>query len=227
MIFRSVLASLFLLSGGPLNANPLLDTIDRAFLYLGSENASGGACRSEPDFDFRTGPTDPVITSRRPDQGPDNVPHHATLMGLATMEYGFSTIIETDLVRASTGYCVRLSWVEVKFGGDAPRIWMRPGAQPGSCRYQVTLEHEMGHVENYLAYLRAMRRYAPGRLRSAIEDGAIIIRGSEDVPGAEARLSNRVTRALQDLHDVVYAEARKRDALMDTPAEYRRLSNLC
>lgn len=209
------------------HANPIRDAVDRASLYLESESGSQSTCTAPPEIQTRTGPVEPEMSRQRPERGPERRPHQGVLTGLATMEYGFRTRVSVELIRTDSYYCLRVAQVSVTIGGDAPRIWMHPGVHPGTCRYEVTLEHEMGHVRNYARYLSEMQRQVPGQVRRGLGRNMIVVHGRDRILRAEARLSERVTDALEALHERVYEQARRRDAAMDTPAEYRRISRLC
>jgi hypothetical protein len=96
---------------------------------------------------------------------------------------------------------------------------------PGSCQYEVILGHEMEHVaihrETYERYLpliqarleEAARTQPPFRVRH----------GGEAAAFAVARLQEAVDPLLAALD----AEAKRRNAEIDSPANYHRLTNRC
>jgi len=96
---------------------------------------------------------DPVLTREKPRDLQGLKSNTGVLQGLAHMAYGFEVGFGLERIRSDQGTCVRIASMNVKSGHITPKIWLRPEIQKGTCPYNVTIEHELEHVENYHDHL--------------------------------------------------------------------------
>jgi hypothetical protein len=153
-----------------------------------------------------------------------------TVRGLAKLSYDLAADIRFETTRIGSTICVRVRQVAVSAGTVAPEIWIHPELQrqQGSCRWRVTWDHEMEHVQVHYAYLsrldQEITRSLPRLLRGL---PPVKVGPTLSVETAQAVLQKRIMMELDAINRASVAEARMRHARMDTSSEYRRLAQKC
>lgn len=149
-----------------------------------------------------------------------------TVGGLTAGRYETALEAAVQLMPLPDGTaCAQVAAVTGKLTYTDFTVFIARTYAPGSCQYEVTLAHEMEHVaihrETYERYLplvqarleEAARTLPPVRVRH---------RG-EAAPLAIARLQE----AINPLLAAMDGEAKRRNAEIDSPANYRRLTTRC
>lgn len=109
-----------------------------------------------------------------------------------------------------------------------PNVYIASEHRPGSCRYDVIMEHEIRHVNTDIMTLNEYLPLIQQNLQYAVD--TLGVRG----PYHDTQMS----RIQQDMQDVISgrlrdtlaemdAVRRKRQQMIDTRQEYMRLSGLC
>lgn len=221
------IAALIATSAGQASAGTIESFIDGSRLHLSSTAGLPETCLKAPSISTDIQIRDPELTTRKP-RGMFNHPENGALQGLAHMAYGFEVGFVLERIRSDQGVCVRISSMEIKAGHETPQIWLRPGLRKNSCEYDVTIEHELQHVQNYHDHLKRFERSVQRELASLMRgNGYYKVNSMVEAAVAEERLKSEAMEIVGRLHDRSYQTAESQDSFMDSPAEYRRLSNIC
>lgn len=222
------IAALIAISGGHVSAGTLESFIDGSRLHLSSTAGLPATCLKAPAVSTDIQIRDPELTGRKPRgmfSHPENI---GVLQGLAHMSYGFEIGFVLERIRSDQGVCVRISSMEIKAGHETPQIWLRPGLRKNSCEYDVTIEHELQHVQNFHDHLKRFEQSVQRELGSLMRgNGYYKVNSMVEAAVAEERLKSEAMQIVSRLHDRSYQIAESQDGTMDSPAEYRRLSNIC
>jgi len=162
-------------------------------------------------------------SSRYGTRSPDG--HH--LRGLAYRVLGFNASLAVHEIRQGSTACVFVSQATITAGHTPPIIWIHPYLRAGTCEYRVTMDHEREHIANYHAHLDRFRSGVTRDLASTFAGGLFMAGAPRDIPHLRERVKARLLEAVSDIHDASRRIAERKDAAMDTPANYRRLANIC
>jgi hypothetical protein len=228
MIKLTSFALTCLIVGGTANAGTIDSFVDQSRLYMSTSRAAAQVCLEAPKITSDVRIHNPELTREKPKDLEGYTSSTGVLQGLAHMAYGFEVEFTLEKIRTSEGFCIHISDMKINSGHKTPQVWLRPGLKKGSCSYDATVEHELQHVSNYHDHLRsfdqAVQRELPLMMRgSSYYKIETILEGVQ----AEERLKNEAVELVRKLHDRSYRKAEKIDISMDSPSEYRRLSNLC
>jgi hypothetical protein len=148
--------------------------------------------------------------------------------GIAQGKTDLQTSVLFTTQKTLTGdYCLWPDSVDITLAYQA-QVYIAKNYAPSSCRYAVTLQHEMRHVQTDEDVLK---QFLPD-LKKAAEDraGKLETKGPFNESQRD-QMQTLVTETLKDgiTRDLqrVEAEQAKRQALIDTPEEYTRLSRAC
>ncbi|HDZ53368.1 hypothetical protein LCGC14_0043060 [marine sediment metagenome] len=216
------------LSGGQASAGVLDSFIDQSALYMTANKQPVQTCLKSPHIKTDISLLSPQITKQKPQNPNGHHPATGELQGLAHMLYGFELSFSLERISSSEGYCVRIAQITVHSGQQTPEIWILPRLSEGSCMYNTTYEHEMQHVQNYHDHLARFEK-------AILEELPIILKGQAYYQISSIGESKRAEKMLQDealaavakLHDRSYEKSSLKDQIMDSPSEYRRLSQVC
>jgi len=224
----AILACAILPLPGSAFAGTLDSFIDSSRLHLSSQKGVPETCLEVPRISTDIRIQNPELTREKP-RGLTS--HHSStgvLQGLAHMAYGFEIGFTLERIRSDQGICVRIAEMNVRAGLKRPEIWLRPGLQKGTCQYDVTVDHELEHVLNYHDHLRRLEQSVQRELPILLRGKAYYrVESMAEAAVAEERLKAEAMKIVSGLHDRSYAAAEALDRAMDSPAEYRRLSNIC
>jgi hypothetical protein len=220
--------SLASVGAGTAGAGTLDSFFDSSRLYLSTSQAAAETCLRAPEIATDIRILNPELTRDKPRDLNGLRTTTGILQGLAHLSYGFEIGFTLERIRSDDGYCIRVSEAKINAGHIPPKIWLKPGISKGSCKYDVTVEHELDHVRNYHEHLQrfdeAVRKELPLMLKgkayyriSSMSESAV----------AEERLKAEVMEMVSNLHDRSYDIAEAIDFQMDSPSEYRRLWSLC
>lgn len=146
-------------------------------------------------------------------------------MGLTQARIGHRAAIEVDGVQEPGGarVCMRTT-VRVELVMEPLTVFIARELEADPCRQAAVREHELRHVAVYEAALAA----GPATLAAALESafGGRTF-GGPSVAVVEAQVETAVTRHLDAYLDATGKALRSRQAAVDTPEEYARVSAGC
>jgi len=151
---------------------------------------------------------------------------HSNAIGITYAEIGMSFAASTrSLPLQEGGYCIYLDEVKATFGFDKFEVHIAQEYKKRSCEYRTILDHENEHV----AINNDVIKNYGARIRLSLEEQLSIM------PPTFVALSELgVDRAIQELHrrieptiQAFITEQRRRNATIDTDANYGALQNLC
>jgi hypothetical protein len=226
---RLLLSALIAVIGfGPAHAGTLESFIDSSRLRISSTEGLPEECLSAPLITTSIQIQNPELTPNKPRDLRGFHSKTGVLQGLAHMAYGFEVSFGLERISSSQGFCVRIASMDVKAGHVKPQIWVRPELQKGTCAYDTTIEHELEHVQNFHDHLRRFDVAVRRELHIAMRANAYYrVESMADAAVAEERLKAEAMEAVSAIHDRSYQIANDLDQRMDSPSEYRRLSNIC
>ena len=141
-------------------------------------------------------------------------PHYKTRFGVVTDAEGLTECLSLYDVAITVDY--------------APEIYIASEAKTGSCRYTVTLQHEVRHVNTDII---TFNEYLP-QLKKAVEDAAATMKplGPFDI-SRHKEMEDVIFKAVEDSLAKKAGEIEQtrmnRQQMIDTRAEYLRGSKLC
>lgn len=99
---------------------------------------------------------------------------------------------------------------------------------PGSCRYELTLAHEMRHVKtdvdtvnDFLPYIKQLAETTAAQWKNS---GDV---GESEVATAQKSMARKLSAILEQGTDSLQRARNLRQPLVDSHEEYRRVSNAC
>jgi hypothetical protein len=147
--------------------------------------------------------------------------------GLATANLLTAGEMVTREYRLSDGgWCVSLASAEFTVEYESPiRVLISSKYAPGSCPYNVILEHEIRHVRIYKEVLARHLSGASGRLAERLRLAGPV--RARTLAEAKDRMDATVNAAVDEIADGITREARARNAALDTPESYFQIQSLC
>jgi hypothetical protein len=161
-------------------------------------------------------------TLSRMNDGPSD--RHRTV-GLTKGQLAYDSTLESKGIEDRRGarVCSRPS-VTVVLKMTPMTVYIARELAQDKCRRPAVLEHEMKHVAVYREYLGEVARDMREELPRAL--GTEVVYGP-DAQAAQAAMRQRLQAFMRTFMQNRYAELRARQAAVDTPEEYARLSNGC
>lgn len=148
--------------------------------------------------------------------------HPVGLMG-RDLKWEFRAQVQGE--RRGNRYCVGLKHAEMTIGYDRIDVYVDRRYRPGSCQYQVILEHENQHVSNFRNILGT---YLPVIRRRLADEAAAAPAISAGTMSAGARhFVNLLRDRLTPLIEQMQAEMAAADARLDTADSYRATQARC
>lgn len=151
---------------------------------------------------------------------------HTNAIGLTYAEVSLGLSASTrSIPRQRSGYCVYLEEVQADFGFDRVDVYVGREYRRGTCEYRTILDHENEHVAINNSVVRG---YGP-RLRQSLERE---LRRLEPLFTTTVRTGARqivenLRQRIQPMMDAFQREQRRRNAAIDTNANYGALQELC
>lgn len=150
--------------------------------------------------------------------------------GLTVAEYRlhYSADLEGACDKGCKAACAWVGAFTVDLTPVAVRILVPREYEPGSCEYDQLMKHEGGHDRLHRRRLSELA----DKMRAALAQ----IESEPDLVGPiEARdrkaafdiLTARMERVMRPIYDAHIASLRADNALLDSPAEYKRLGRAC
>lgn len=109
-----------------------------------------------------------------------------------------------------------------------PNVYIASEHRPGSCRYDIIMEHEIRHVNTDIMTLNEFLPQIQQNVQDAVD--ALGVRGPyQDIQTDRIRknMQDTVSDRLRDTLTRMDTVRRQRQQLIDTRQEYMRLSNMC
>ena len=109
-----------------------------------------------------------------------------------------------------------------------PLVYIASEHKPGSCRYDVIMEHEIRHVNTDIMTLNDFLPQIQANVQYAID--SLGVKGPFDDRQSDAVRTDMqavISSRLRDTLDEMDAVRRTRQQMIDTRQEYMRLSKLC
>lgn len=151
---------------------------------------------------------------------------HTNAIGLTYAEISLGLSASTRSVpRQRGGYCVYLEEVQADFGFDRVDVYVGREYPRGTCEYRTILDHENEHVAINNS---AVRGYGP-RLRQSLERelGRLKPLFTTTVRTGARQIVEDLRQRIQPMMDAFQREQRRRNAAIDTDANYGALQELC
>ncbi|MGR0183591.1 hypothetical protein [Azospirillum aestuarii] len=147
-------------------------------------------------------------------------------LGLAAIQYNQQW--QAGVMTASLGqgrYCGAAQTLTVTFGYDERTVYVARELPQGSCIHGEVLAHEMNHVT---VDEQLLREYVPV-LKRRLED---VVGRARPAQGRSERqvmaaIEQPIKAAMRQLMEEFGRERNARQARIDTPAEYERISRSC
>ena len=159
--------------------------------------------------------------------GSASLTQHQNIGGLHHGEIRLRT--EFHMLQTTQGgrACLGLKELALTLGYE-PVIYIARERPRGSCSFDAAIEHEYKHLNTDLAILRE----ATPRIRAAAQRSLQQLTRPRPMPernldNARDQLQARLTAILNQEMSTIEAERNRRQALIDTPAEYRRVAQQC
>src|SRR5260221_7842457 len=192
--------------------------------------AAGGCSRPRPTINLSRELRRPVLDNTLPRPALQGIlpgGEGTTTEGLYTGRLTGAVTRKTGIQGTAGDVCVRVDRIDVQITIAPRTIYIARGRRPGSCGYNVVLEHERKHEavddDVVIAHLPIIRQ--------ALETAATMA-GTLVVPAYQRQEAvDRLTKAISDAFDraitQLTAEQARRQAAVDTPQEYARVSAAC
>ncbi len=121
--------------------------------------------------------------------------------------------------------CSQISRFELRFGFDDLTVFLARELPRHSCGYQVVLGHENKHVATDQRILAAYLPQLPQLLTQTLRQTGVLRTGSSEA--AQLRFRVLLDAYVQQLTASIEAVRRQQQQQIDTPEEYRRITQSC
>lgn len=124
-------------------------------------------------------------------------------------------------------YCVSVEQITVTLDYQ-PDVYIASEYRPGSCQYNVTLQHEVQHVNLELITLNEFIPRIQAHIRQTVQSLPPLQPMTErDIPRARDWIGAQVNNAVQQSLAQMMQVRDSRQGGIDTPQEYARLAQAC
>lgn len=165
------------------------------------------------------------------DTMPDRKPGPAGIaaghvLGLTQAKYGQQSQIQAVFRSRRDGtVCAAPATLSVSFGFQERRLFVARELPPGTCIHREVTNHEMRHVAVDERLLREFIPKLESRLRGVMVGIGTVHAHSQDQ--AMATIRHPIDGALRVLMDEFTRQRDRRQALVDSVAEYKRVTRSC
>jgi len=166
--------------------------------------------------------TVPFIALTQISDGPS--PAHRTI-GLTRANFGHRSSIDVKGLEDRAGHraCVRLR-VQVELFLRPMTVYVAREYADDPCRMRTIRDHEQRHVDVYAGYAREAVDHLATRLNKVVGD-------APHFASTVGEAQNRIDRRIEDALEAFMRESERtlveRQAQVDTPEEYARVTNAC
>jgi hypothetical protein len=151
-------------------------------------------------------------------------PSNAYVLGLTRAQGKLSIGLDGALVRDPlTGYECIAPKIDVQLYYTPIVIYVGREFEPGTCAYQEILAHEMRHLKAYLDHLPKVETTVRTALDARFGKKPLYARSGQ----ASASLKREIDTGWMPYMKRELSRVEAQQALIDSPAEYARLSRVC
>lgn len=134
------------------------------------------------------------------------------------------TVGSSGITNPLTGrHCLR-PIVDVKLAFEPMTVFITSDQARGSCEFDVTMKHELQHVEVYREFLDTAARDVEKYLRGHFANRIYYFDSAEE---AQKRMSDETSQRIGPFVEEEMNRVRDMQAPLDTPEEYLRLERSC
>ncbi len=140
---------------------------------------------------------------------------------------GLSTDVRYEMKTLGSRGCMSIKSIRGTFYAQ-PVIHIASNFARGSCEYAAIMEHEQKHIRT-MKYFH--KRYAP-KIKQELRSLAKHLQSRGPIPADRLQeqqkyVHNRITSHISTYSDQIMEKLKKRQALIDTPEEYARVTAKC
>lgn len=161
--------------------------------------------------------------------GPDKVSgaRHERPVGLtaASLKTNLSYKIASKSASSSRVVCAQISHFSMTFGFDDTIVYVAREIQRGSCGYKTVFDHEMTHVRIDEDIVRSYASKLRGLFEKELRHIGVVRASS--IKEAEKKIEEAISVYTSKVTDELSKTRQARQAQIDTPSEYARLSRSC
>lgn len=121
--------------------------------------------------------------------------------------------------------CAQIAAMNLNFGFDDTTVYIAKEIPHDSCSYTTVLDHELKHVRTDDTLINVTIPVLPGYLRKALDQIGVIRASSPET--AERQLKTMINEYMRTLGANLSEVRKNQQALIDTEAEYDRISSSC
>ena len=134
------------------------------------------------------------------------------------------TVGSSGITNPLTGrHCLR-PIVDVQLAFEPMTVFITADQRQGSCQFDVTMKHELEHVEVYRTFLDTAARDVEKYLEGHFGNRIYYFDNAEE---AQKRMSDETSKRIGPFVEEEMNRVRERQAPLDTPDEYLRLERSC
>ncbi len=135
------------------------------------------------------------------------------------LKFGYRVATMTD-----DSYCAYINRVDMAFGNREMRVYLSNEHAKGSCRYKVTLDHEMEHVRHskdvLTRFVKKMKK-----LQEYVR--AMPIRNGREIDQVKQELRDQFISKIKEIGARFDHEVKTVNNELDTMENYQRMDALC
>ena len=152
---------------------------------------------------------------------------HETPIGLTAASLKLDSQYDIKIKQRSDDVmvCAQISTFNLGFGFDDTTIFIAREIPYGSCGYRVVLEHEMKHVQTDRMFADVTVPVLPTYISKAINQIGVIRASSPEA--AETHIKRMISEYMRSLGSNLSQVRKNQQLLIDTPAEYEKISASC
>jgi hypothetical protein len=134
------------------------------------------------------------------------------------------TVGSNGMTNPLTGrHCLR-PIVDVRLAFEPMTVFITADQPEGTCEFNVTMKHELQHVEVYRTFLDSAARDVEKYLKDHFKNRIYYFESAEE---AQRKMSEETSKQVGPFVEEEMNLVRDRQAPLDTPEEYQRLERAC
>lgn len=149
----------------------------------------------------------------------DHVP-----IGLTRTRLEVEIATRVSVAPAGQHFCAYLRSGTVRVGFKVLQVFIERKYRAGSCEFTAILDHEMEHVAIHRRILGNYRYLLEARVAELTNAGALVAPSAGE---AKQKLHDRLRQGLAPTLTLIQQEAKRRHAILDSPASYAKTRARC
>jgi hypothetical protein len=150
---------------------------------------------------------------------------HIQALGVTYVTPAFGLEVRTRATKAKKGVCIYLEEARATFSLRDMHVYIASEYPMGSCEYNAIKDHENQHVSINVS---AFKEYAP-YVRAELErllavEQPVFAREGQSVTKAKVQ---DLSRRMNSILDAFQTAMSQRNAIIDTPQNYKAISDIC